>query len=230
MILTDVPGLVVGFVLTVLILSYMLFDDNMLFRLGAHLLVGISAGYLLAVMVGTVLIDQYLAFLFRDPLGQLPAILLLFILFILMILRLFGRSTRLATLPIAFMVGVGAAVIVGGSLTGTFLPQAAAAAEPSLVPFDLQGNIDPAAMLENWAVLIGTLATLAYFHFGARPQGGAEPAQPPLVRPIAIVGRGVLMITLGVLYAGALLSALAVFVERIVFLIQTVILLGGGAA
>jgi hypothetical protein len=224
----DVPGLVVGFLLTVLILSYMLFDDNMLFRLGAHLLVGISAGYLLAVMVRTVLWDQYMSALLRDPLGQLPAILLLFVLGILMFLRLFGRSSGLATLPIAFMVGVGAAVVAGGALTGTFLPQAAAAAEPSLLPMDPDGGLDVFSMLENWAVLLGTLSTLAYFHFGARPRGGAEPTRPPLVRPIAIVGRGVLMITLGVLYAGALLSALAVFVERIVYLIQTIVLLSGG--
>jgi len=229
MILTDVPGMVVGFVLTLLILSYMLFDDNMLFRLGAHLLVGISAGYLLAVMVRTVLVDQYLAVLFRKPMEQLPILILVVVLTLLMLLRIFGRTPGVATLPMAFLVGVGAAVVVGGSLTGTFLPQAVAAAEPSLLPFDPARNLDIASLVENWVVLLGTLATLAYFHFGARPRGGTATAQPPVIREIAVVGRGVLMITLGVLYAGALLSSLAVFVDRIVFLIRTIVVLSGGS-
>lgn len=229
MMATDLAGMVLGFFLTISILSYLLLDDNLLFRLGAHLLVGISAGYLLAVMVRTVLWDQYVAVLLRDPWTHLPGLILLLILTVLMFLRFFARGSAISTLPMAFLVGVGAAVVVGGSLTGTFLPQAVAAAEPSLIPFNSQGNPDLASMLENWFVLLGTLATLAYFHFGARPQGGTASARPPVIRQIAVVGRGVLMITLGVLYAGALLSSLAVFVERIYFLVQTVILLTGGA-
>jgi hypothetical protein len=179
-------------------------------------------------MVRTVVWDQYFVPLLRDPLPHLPGMILLTLLSGLLFLRFFARGTMLTTLPMAFLVGVGAAVVVGGALTGTFLPQAVVIAEPSLLPMDAQRNIDLYAMLENWFVLLGTLSTLAYFHFSARPRGGGAPSYPPVIRPIALVGRGVLMVTLGVLYAGALLSSLAVFVDRMVSLVSTILLAMGG--
>jgi hypothetical protein len=142
----------------------------------------------------------------------------LLVLGLLLLARLDPRGSGMAFLPMAYLVGVGAAVVVGGALTGTFIPQAVAAAEPSLLPSD------PWSMLENWCVLLGTLATLAYFHFGARPRGGAAPAPPALIAPVMQLGKIFLSLTLGALYAGALLSALSILVERIYFLIQTVVL------
>jgi hypothetical protein len=225
----ELPGMVLGFFLTILILSYLLLDDNLLFRLGAHLLVGVSAGYLLAVMFRTIFYEQFIVPLIRDPLPHLPGMILLLLLSALLFLRFFTRGTILTTLPMAFLVGVGAAVVVGGSLTGTFLPQAVVTAEPSLLPMDAQRTFDFAAMLENWCVLLGTLSTLIYFHFGASPRGGGAPTYPAFVRPIALVGRGVLMVTLGVLYAGALLSSLAVFVDRMMALVSTILVAAGGS-
>ncbi len=215
-----VGGMLLGFFLTIAILSYLLLDDNLLFRLGAYVLVGVSAGYLMAVMMSSVLFDQYLSPLFYGfTLDKLPVLVLLLVLGLLLVARLDPRGSGMAFIPMAFLVGVGAAVVVGGSLTGTFIPQAVAAAEPSLFP------ADPWSMLENWCVLLGTLTTLAYFHFGARPRGGAEPTAPPVIGPIMQVGKVFLALTLGALYAGALLSALSLLVERIYFLIQTIVLL-----
>jgi hypothetical protein len=220
-----VGGMLLGFFLTIAILSYLLLDDNLLFRLGAYVLVGVSAGYLMAVMMSSVLFDQYLSPLFYDfSLDKLPLLFLLMVLGLLLLARLDPRGSGMAFIPMAFLIGVGAAVVVGGSLTGTFIPQAVAAAEPSLFPSD------PWSMLENWCVLLGTLTTLAYFHFGARPRGGAAPTAPPVIGPIAQVGKVFLSLTLGALYAGALLSALSLLVERIYFLIQTVVLLVIGGA
>jgi hypothetical protein len=220
-----VGGMLLGFFLTIAILSYLLLDDNLLFRLGAYCLVGVSAGYLMAVMMSAVVFDQYLSPLFYNfSLDKIPLLLILLLLGLLLLARLDPRGSGMAFIPVAFLVGVGAAVVVGGSLTGTFLPQAIAAAEPSLLP------ADPWSMVENWFVLLGTLTTLAYFHFGARPRGGSAPSAPPVIGPIAQIGKVFLALTLGALYAGALLSALSLLVERIYFLIQTVLLLMVGGA
>lgn len=220
-----IGGMALGFFLTVAILSYLLLDDNLLFRLGAYCLVGVSAGYLMAVMLSSVLLGQYLnPLLVGFTLDKIPLLLLLLVLGILLLMRMDPRGSSLAFIPMAFLVGVGAAVVVGGSLTGTFIPQAVAAAEPSLLPGNPAGGLDPWAMLENWCVLLGTLTTLAYFHFSARPQGGAAPLAPPVISQIAQVGKVFLSITLGALYAGALISALTILVERIYFLIQTIVL------
>jgi len=220
-----IGGMALGFFFTVAILSYLLLDDNLLFRLGAYCLVGVSAGYLMAVMLSSVLLEQYLnPLILGFSLEKIPTLLLLLVLGLLLLARMDPRGSSLAFIPMAFLVGVGAAVVVGGSLTGTFIPQAVATAEPSLFPSNSSGGLDPWAMLENWCVLLGTLTTLAYFHFGARPRGGAEPVRPPIIAQIASVGKVFLALTLGALYAGALLSALSILVERIYFLIQTVVI------
>lgn len=218
-------GMALGFFFTVAILSYLLLDDNLLFRLGAYCLVGVSAGYLMAVMMSSVLFEQYLfPLFFKFSLEKIPTLLLLLVLGLLLLARMDPRGSSMAFLPMAYLVGVGAAVVVGGSLTGTFLPQAVAATEPSLLPGDSAGALDPWSMLENWCVLLGTLTTLAYFHFGARPRGGAAPVAPPVVAQIAQVGKLFLSLTLGALYAGALLSSLSILVERIYSMIQTVVI------
>jgi hypothetical protein len=223
-----VGGMLLGFFFTVAILSYLLLDDNLLFRLGAYCLVGVSAGYLMAVMFSSVLLNQYLVPLVGNWPSSVPMLLLLVMLGLLMFSRLDPRGSSLALVPMAFLVGVGAAVVVGGALTGTFLPQAVAATEPSLLPATPAGILDWGTMLENWCVLIGTVTTMAYFHFSARPRGGADPVPPPGIAQIARVGKVFLALTLGALYAGALLSALAILVERIYFLIQTLILVSSG--
>jgi hypothetical protein len=223
-----IGGMMLGLFLTVAILSYLLLDDNLLFRLGAYTLVGVSAGYLMAVMLSSVVINQYLIPLLAGH--NLPLLIILLLLGILLSLRLDPRGSSIAFVPIAFVVGVGAAVVVGGALTGTFLPQAVAATEPPLLPAGANGLLDPWTMLENWFVLAGTLTTLAYFHFSARPRGGADPVPPPGIAQIAWVGKLFLATTLGALYAGALLSALAILVERIYFVVQTILLLFPGGA
>ncbi len=221
-----VGGMLLGFFFTIAILSYLLLDDNLLFRLGAYALVGVSAGYLMAVMVSSVLLNQYLLPIATS--GNVVLLIILILMGALLAARVLPRGSSFALVPMAFLVGVGAAVVVGGALTGTFLPQAVAAAEPSLLPADSAGNLDFLTMLENWCVLIGTLTTLAYFHFSARPRGGADPVPPPGIAQVAQVGKIFLSITLGALYAGALLSALAILVERIYFLIQTLMLVSSG--
>jgi hypothetical protein len=214
-------GMALGLFFTVAILSYLLLDDNILFRLGAYCLVGVSAGYLMAVMLSSVLLNQYLS-----PLAEknLPLLFILLVLGLLLFSRVLPRGSSFALVPMAFLVGVGAAVVVGGALTGTFLPQAVAATEPNLLPADAKGQLDILSMAENWFVLIGTLTTLAYFHFSARPRGGAEPVAPPGIAQVAQIGKVFLSITLGALYAGALLSSLAILVERVYFLVQTLII------
>jgi hypothetical protein len=226
--ITYLSGIVLGSFFTIAILSYLLLDDNLFFRLGAYCLVGVSAGYLMAVMTSSVLFEQYLSPLFYNfSLDKIPLLLLLMVLGLLLLARLDPRGSGMAFIPMAFLVGVGAAVVVGGSLTGTFIPQAFAATEPSLFPTMTSDSFTwLMSMLENWFVLLGTLSTLAYFHFGAKPKGGAEPARPALIAPIAHLGKGFLALTLGALYAGALLSSLVILVDRIYFLVQTIV--GGG--
>ena len=48
--LADVIGAFVGFVLTLLVFSY-IFGDNVLFRIAMHIFIGVAAGYVVAISV-----------------------------------------------------------------------------------------------------------------------------------------------------------------------------------
>jgi hypothetical protein len=74
-------------------------------------------------------------------------------------------------------------------------------------------------------ILVGTLTTLIYFHFGvrSRPEQAAQvqPAQrPAFVEALARIGQVFIAITFGSLFAGVYAAALAALVERLSFLIN----------
>jgi hypothetical protein len=139
-----------------------------------------------------------------------------------LLMKISPRTARLGNLPLAYLVGVGAAVAVGGSVLGTILPQAQAAA----------GAFSPARLANDWFVylvngflmLLGTITTLAYFHFGAKatPSG---PVQRRLVRVLGWVGQFFVAITLGVIFAGVFTAAITALIERLNSVLSFILML-----
>lgn len=129
-------------------------------------------------------------------------------------MKLSPRTARLGNPAMAFMVGAGAAVAVGGAVLGTLFPQILA----SINLFDLKtGGSIPERLFEGSIILIGTLTTLAYFHFGAKatPSG---PQRGRLVDALGGIGQVFIAITFGVLFAGAYAAAMTALIERLNFL------------
>jgi hypothetical protein len=130
------------------------------------------------------------------------------------------------------MVGVGAAVVVGGAITGTLLPQSAATIA-SLNPLAVAPRTGEAGIerLVNAVILlIGTLATLASFRFTTRAAAGTsmpEGSMGTLQRVLRSVGGVFIAITFGVLFGGALMASLVVLAQRVQFLWATVLNLLG---
>lgn len=209
----DLIGGAIGFFFTVALLSYLI-GDNPLYRVALHLFVGVAAGY-----AGLVVIYQVLTPRLIEPMtaGGLSPQTLAFvavplILFIFLILKLSPRTSPLGNISIAYLVGVGAAVAVGGAVTGTLLPQIGMtwSATYSL----------PNTILNRFVIVLGAATTLLYFQFWLRGEtatGGAERAAPMAV--LADIGRGFLVVTLGAIYAGMILSGIAVFSERVTTLV-----------
>ena len=119
---------------------------------------------------------------------------------------------RLGTLVVALMLGVGAAVAVGGGVTGTLIPQAGATIV-SLVPLEA-GSRFFEVLVEGIFTLVGTLSTLAFFYYVGRAQPGSPVERPALIKPVAAVGQAFIGVAFGVMYAGALAASVAVFAER----------------
>jgi hypothetical protein len=108
----------------------------------------------------------------------------------------------------AFLVGIGAAVAVGGAVIGTLGPQVSA----SINVFDT----------ENWfdaiIVLAGTLATLIYFHFGEHKKSEQPSQRAQIVKWIGWFGQIFIAITFGALFTGVYYAALTALIERLSFL------------
>lgn len=199
----------VSFLFTLMVLSYLV-GDNPLFRLAIHIFIGVSAGYAAAVAWHQVLSPKLIQpLLFGGLLESILAIVPL-LLGALLLMKLSPRTAWLGNPAMAFMVGAGAAVAVGGAVLGTLFPQILA----SINLFDLK---TPERLFEGSIILIGTLTTLTYFHFGAKatPSG---PQRGRLVDALGGIGQVFIAITFGVLFAGAYAAAMTALIERSNFL------------
>jgi len=203
----------ISFLFTLMVLSYLV-GDNPLFRLAIHIFIGVSAGYAAAVAWHQVLSPKLIQpLLFGGLLESILAIVPL-LLGALLLMKLSPRTARLGNPAMAFMVGAGAAVAVGGAVLGTLFPQILA----SINLFDLKtGGSITERLFEGSIILIGTLTTLAYFHFGAQatPSG---PQRGRLVEALGRIGQVFIAITFGVLFAGAYAAAMTALIERLNFL------------
>jgi hypothetical protein len=205
--------------LTLALLSYLV-ADNALFRIAAHLFIGLSAGYAVVLAWHTVILPHLLRLVTLGSSGNLvtAAVTALVSLAgviggVLLLLKTLRVGTRLGSLVVAAMLGVGAAVAVGGAITGTLLPQTAAS-WVSLLPID-QGDRFVELAVEGVFLVTGTLATLGFFWYGGRAELGSPVQRTPLARPVAAVGQVFIAVTFGVMYAGALAASVAVFAERL---------------
>lgn len=200
--LAELIGGGVGALLAILMLSYMLFGDNPLYKFALYILVGGSVGYALAVTVVTFLIPAVLD-IYHGGVHEtaLPVILGL--------LLLFKASPKLATLgnfSTAFLVGVGAAVAVGGALLGTIIPQTTSAGG-------------------GFLLAIGTALALFAFSFTRQKQTRAPGLGSDAVTVIRGFGRALLVAAFGATFGAALIASLSVLVGRIYIISDTIQLL-----
>ena len=235
----DTADLIAGFVasvLTIMVLSYLI-GDNPLFKLAMHLLIGVAAGYAGAVAVQGVLIPGLLEPILEGGLTGLgnPQLIVTGIVPLILVLLLFLKvapsTARYGTISMVLLVGVGAAVVVGGAITGTLLPLTLGSMEslnPNIVN-QLTGESGLERMLNVGIVLIGTLTTLLYFQFTIRKGEGEAPfaivAGVNIPGPLTIlrgIGKGFIAVTFGVMYAGAVAATLIVLAERVQFIWDTV--------
>jgi Na+/proline symporter len=113
------------------------------------------------------------------------------------------------------LIGVSAAVMIGGLVMGSLLPQVIA----TVNLFDLKSaaiKSDPVLQLVDAVfILVGTISTLMYFYFGARVRPNLPPQRSRLVAIFAQIGQVFIGITLGALFAGVYSAALAALIERV---------------
>ena len=213
--LLEFVGLALGFLFTILIFSYLL-GDNPFFRLAIHIFIGVSAAYVAIITINNVLIPRLIIPIFNGNQGER---LLSILLFIPSIFLLFKATPlrKAGNWSVAILVGIGAAAAVGGAITGTLFPQI----------LGTINSMDPSAYtittsrwdqaINGFIIVLGTVTTLIYFHFGTQEKPGGTNERLPIIENISKIGRIFLAITFGALYAGVFLSSLAALVERLTF-------------
>lgn len=207
--MTELAGLIIGILLTLFIYSYMI-GDNPLYRISVHLLVGVSAAYAVVVVVRQLLLPIWRQ-IQANPTDPDSLVWLVPVLFVLMLLaRRLPSVSWLGNTSLALLVGVGAAVALLGSLTGTLWPQIV--------------NVQPATPLQGGVVAVLTVCTLLAFQFTALRPRSSGTWQPAMwQRGITAVGRIVLTVTFGALFATLVSTGLILLAERLNFFLTELV-------
>lgn len=213
--LTEFIGLSLGFLFTILIFSYLL-GDNPFFQLATHIYIGVSAAYVALVTVNNVLVPRLIIPIFTGSENEKIISLLL----IIPSLFLFTKATpfrKTGNWVVAILIGIGAASAVGGAITGTLFPQVLGGINS--FQFSDSTNQSPYIQIINgFVLLLGTISTLIYFHFGTRSKPGLPNRRKKIVDIIGQIGEIFIAITFGALFAGAYLAALAAMIDRLTVL------------
>lgn len=200
----------VALVLTLMVFSYLL-GDNVIYRLAVHILVGVAAAYVAVVAVESVLIPWFEKTVLIDAsthdsttavalrvIGLVPVLV-----GVLLLLKSSLRLAPLGDLGLAWIIGVGTAVALVGAVAGSIIPLARETGE-SMADDALEGAL----------IVGGTICTLLYFQYFAVEDSG-EVRRPRGLRLLSRIGQAVIALTLGALYAGAILTSLAIFSDVI---------------
>lgn len=215
---------VISFLFTLLVFSYVL-GDNPLFRIAVYIFVGVSSGYIAAISWWQVIMPRLIYPLMSATASgsmlNLGLVLVLFLAAILILMKASPSLTGMGRIVMAFLVGVGAAVTLAGALMGTLIPQVLG----TINAFDTtsaSGNIGLfIEIITNGVIILaGTVLTLAYFHFGARPKADGSMRRLGLIEVLSWGGRVFIGIALGAVFAGVYSAALTALIERISSLIN----------
>lgn len=208
----------IGLILTLMVFSYLI-GDNPLFRIAVYLFIGVASGYAATVIVYSVLLPR-LSSLRANDMNQLILGVIPLLFGVTLLAKLSPRISWIGNFAMAVLVGVGAAVAIGGALIGTLIPQLGAAIDAFDVRSAESGLGVASKLLQGVVMLGGTVFTLASFHFSAGHAPDGAPRLNPIIEGIAWVGRLFIAITLGVLFAGVYMAALTAMIERLSFTIN----------
>jgi len=225
-------GFLFGFVLSILILSFII-RDSWLVRAAQYLLVGVTLAYTVVLVWSNLLWPRLLSTLLANPLsitdGPDQSISALWVRWVPLALGLLlwaagidylrgGRKQpprawlrHLAAFPLALLVGVGLGAGIAGALLGTLIPQFRRASEigPLL-------DASPPLLLATLLTLAITGGALLHLQLG-RTTGDSRFPTPlrPFLAGWAWLGERALWLTAGVIFARLFAARITLLVARL---------------
>jgi hypothetical protein len=222
-------GTIVAFSLTLMVYCYLARDIPLMrgiYRVAAYLLIGVTLGQAAIVAWHSVLSPRLLLRLESGQWWYLVPLVLC-----LLLLTKAKRSwSGAGNVTLAFVFGVGAALAVGGALSGTLLPQLQATFV-SLNPAHYEGlaiqegGLSLVFVTNAILVTLGTICTLLAFSYtvgtGTREGRPDRRFVDRIVQVASGFGKVFVMFTVGALLATTSISLLSALVDRMRFLVET---------
>lgn len=219
----DALGVWIAAILTILVFTYLI-RDNFLFRIASHLLVGTALGFIGAVVIRNGLVPLFLHLAadvagLPDSLFTLFADLIPLLLGALLLLKLTSnfRGTTVSNLGLAYLFGIGAALAIGGALSGALVPQL----RETMISVAPQGG--DLGWINNLLIIVGTLGAFLAFRFiqpGTRPW---QRAYDLVTNAWGTLGRGFIMIAFGATLASLITARVSALVGQLYFILHDVL-------
>jgi hypothetical protein len=203
----DLGGVLLGFVFTLFIFSYIL-GDNPLFKFAIHVFIGVAAGYASVVTLFNVILPQLIFPFLSGNQGEIILAVIFLIPSLMLLAKIVPRLSALGNPAVAILVGIGAAVAIGGAVTGTIFPQTSA----SINAFGDQSIINAIVLS------VSTLTTLIYFQFSLGQKKGTPKFLQRIFQGIGWVGQFFVAVTFGALFTGVYIAVMTALIERFDFL------------
>jgi len=188
------------FAFTIFIFSFIL-KENIFFRIAEHVFIGVSAGFMTIVALRSIYSVGYLGLVQKQQYGMIIAIVLGLMLY----LRYSKKTEVYYRWPIALLIGLGTGLSIRGGIDAMFLKQ-------------IRATILPLNTFNNAFIVFGVLFSTYYFFFTV-PRKGIIAETP------AKIGRYILMLGFGAEYGSTISSRLALFIDRLTFLLS--VIMGG---
>ncbi len=204
-------GILIAGALTLMMYSF-LYRDNIFYKFGEHLYVGVSVGYLVNIEWWNVLRPMFVIPFFyqRDYILIIPAVL-----GCMMLARFIREVAWLSRTPMAFIIGIGAGLAIPAILSANILEQ--------LYSTIIQLWTTPVApggfawwwdTFSLWLVFLGVLSVLFYFYFSIEHKG--------LVGRLGTVGIWFIMVSFGAAFGYTVMARVSLLIGRVQFLIDQV--------
>ena len=126
----------------------------------------------------------------------------------LLLIKPIRQLRILSKISLGFLIAVGSAAAVVGAVSGTLIPIVSQTAE-----VDFDNGLMP--MISSLILVIGVITSLLYFNYGARQNSQGEIERGTIMKAVATVGQGFIVITLGALYGAAILTSLTILTGQL---------------
>lgn len=201
---------ITSLILTLMIFSYLI-GDNLLFRIATYIFVGVSSAYVTILLINNIILPKLILPLISGDLNSIIFTLPPLLLSLLLFLKLSNRSNAISAIPLAIIVGAGAAVMLTGAILGTLIPQSIST---------IQINSQNSGFITGIILFIGTLTSILYFQFSSKTDIKITKNQLQWLQILKNIGGGFISISLGAIFAGIILSAILALISRFNFIVD----------